>query len=90
MGVVTHALYCREYDSVVSTPSSFVIDVVAITMSFSSFGVPFVVQTEQEIHFAQNPSEEAWARRHVQLRPSSRKPTAGACEGESRSSSGPT
>ena len=37
----------------VSTRSTFVIDVVAITMSFCSFGVPSVVQTEQEIHFAQ-------------------------------------
>ena len=52
-GVVTHPLYCREYDRVVSTRSTFVIDVVAITMSFCSFGVPSVVQTEQEIHFAQ-------------------------------------
>ena len=37
----------------VSTRSTFVIDVVAITMSFCSFGVPFVVQTEQALHFAQ-------------------------------------
>ena len=46
--------YCRQHDSVVSTRSTLVIDVVAITMSCCSFGVPFVVQTEQELHFAQS------------------------------------